>query len=679
MTARALIIGFLGAFFIAGFTYFNNFVLRQTPLFGHFLPPTVFGILLLLILLNPLLRYLGRDKTFQPREFVLVLAMCLVAGGIGGYNTAGYLGQLIMLPHLYEKTQTGWEESGLIDRLPDHMLADPGLDEQALTTYVSGMGRPDQTLSLLDIPWEAWLPALSFWVPLILLMWVAMLGLAMVVHPQWARNEHLPYPLVTIFQAFLPRDDGQSSSIFKSRGFWVCGGFVFLIYYNNFLASHFPNMVQVPLEVDLSRFIWEAPPEFYDNLLRRGLEGTIIFSVIAVAYVIPRATSFSLGIAPFLFGIAVVTLRARGITLETGRVYSGESFWKFGTFLGLTCAILYTGRHYYLGVLCQALRLPGRKKLFSQGEVTATSLLGMRLFLFCLAGFNVLLLISGIDLLPALTFTLFLVIIYLVLGRVIAETGMMYFNVAVGPALLLIGFYGMDAITPLAFLTLALVSKAFFNDAKENLMPFVINSFKFLDDAKIPLRKASLALGSVMTFGLVIALATALYFAYDGGTINMHDRSLTTPQNVGNSAVRHLQFLQSQDGVEDARRINSLQRLFSIEVFSKQSACFLVGLLLVLATAAARLRFTWWPLHPIMFVVAASWGTAVIAASFLFGLFIKTVVLKFGGQKAFVAGRPLIFGLLAGEIMAIMLINLSNYVIFLVTGNPPQEYDAIPF
>jgi hypothetical protein len=170
-----------------------------------------------------------------------------------------------------------------------------------------------------------------------------------------------------------------------------------------------------------------------------------------------------------------------------------------------------------------------------------------------------------------------------------------------------------------------------------------------------------------------------LYFAYDGGTVNMHERSLTTPQNVGNSAVQHLQFLQSQGGLEAAQNINPLQRLLSIEVFSKQSACFLVGLVLVLATAAARLRFTWWPLHPIMFVVASSWGTAVIAASFLMGLFIKTVVLKFGGQKAFVAGRPLIFGLLAGEIMAIMLINLSNYVIFFVTGEPPQEYSAIPF
>jgi len=56
MTVRAVLLGLLAAALICGFCYFNDFVMHQTFLVGNYMPISVFGgLLVFLLLFNPLL------------------------------------------------------------------------------------------------------------------------------------------------------------------------------------------------------------------------------------------------------------------------------------------------------------------------------------------------------------------------------------------------------------------------------------------------------------------------------------------------------------------------------------------------------------------------------------------------------------------------------------------------
>jgi hypothetical protein len=137
-----------------------------------------------------------------------------------------------MLPHHYAKTNASWkllQEDGktykpVTSYLPKHLLADPEEDD-ALVKFIQG-ARTDSSkaISLSEVPWKAWKKPLIFWLPLYVVMGMALTGLALVFHRQWASNEHLPYPIVNVARSMLPDKDGRMNGIFKNKVFWIdCG------------------------------------------------------------------------------------------------------------------------------------------------------------------------------------------------------------------------------------------------------------------------------------------------------------------------------------------------------------------------------------------------------------------------------------------------------------------------
>ena len=61
---------------------------------------------------------------------------------------------------------------------------------------------------------------------------------------------------------------------------------------------------------------------------------------------------------------------------------------------------------------------------------------------------------------------------------------------------------------------------------------------------------------------------------------------------------------------------------------------FGLGLGLVLAFTAGRLRYAWWPIHPILFAVLGTYQSNTLSMSFLVGWLIKTLVSRFFGTMA---------------------------------------------
>ena len=79
MSRRALLLGLIGAATICAITYFNDWVLRQTFLVGNHMPVSVYGGLLVVVLLNGLLITYRGKWAFTGGELSLILAMPLAA------------------------------------------------------------------------------------------------------------------------------------------------------------------------------------------------------------------------------------------------------------------------------------------------------------------------------------------------------------------------------------------------------------------------------------------------------------------------------------------------------------------------------------------------------------------------------------------------------------------------
>ena len=126
MTPRAIVIGFAFAAFICGVCFFNDQVVSQTTLIRCFFPISVYGgLMLLVIVVQPLLRRVSTRLALSGREVAVIVALVLAACYVPGYGLMQTMTPFLMLPHHYERTEPGWKEAGAVEAVPDFMLADP--------------------------------------------------------------------------------------------------------------------------------------------------------------------------------------------------------------------------------------------------------------------------------------------------------------------------------------------------------------------------------------------------------------------------------------------------------------------------------------------------------------------------------------------------------------------------
>ena len=82
---------------------------------------------------------------------------------------------------------------------------------------------------------------------------------------------------------------------------------------------------------------------------------------------------------------------------------------------------------------------------------------------------------------------------------------------------------------------------------------------------------------------------------------------------------------------------------------SSPAGNYLFGFALVSALSALRLRFAWWPLHPIGYLMLYTYPGTHLWLSILIGWLAKNLILRFGGTKMYTAAKPFFLGLIVGE------------------------------
>ena len=74
-----------------------------------------------------------------------------------------------------------------------------------------------------------------------------------------------------------------------------------------------------------------------------------------------------------------------------------------------------------------------------------------------------------------------------------------------------------------------------------------------------------------------------------------------------------------------------------------------IGFLFSVFLMAMRVRFFWWPFHPVGYAISGSWAMNMFWASFFVGWLMKGLVLKYGGIKAHRKFIPFCLGLILGQ------------------------------
>lgn len=674
MSYRSAVLGIFGAALICGLCFFNDRILRQTYLVGNYMPVIVYGMLFLFsAIVNPLLRRFR----LSAGELSVIMAITLVPCCLPSSGLLRTFAPSLLLPSHYVKTRPAWRSHDILSLFPKRMRPDIETDEErVLGGFVQGLSQGDQRTPVSEIPWSAWRGPVMFWMPIVLCFLFACLSLSLIFHRQWCMNEHLQYPISSYADSFFPKDGG---SVLKQKWFWAGMGFILLMYINNYLYQWFPQYL-IPVRLRLQ--LWQFR-KIFPTIVKGGGSGLfgpqLYFTVIGISYLIPSDISLAFGIGPWLWTWLSGILLKYGINMnrmiEGGNAYIAlrpRMFMLTGSNMGLFMVMLYTGRRFYRKV---AETLLGR----NNEEAGVTCTWAARLFLLFIMLFIMqLVFMVGIDWQLAVIYTFLLVIFQVVMSRIVCESGLFHLQVSLFPCVVIWGLLGSASLGPEMLLLMQLVSMVLTLDPRESMMPFAMNSLKLVEKHRQPTGRTMFLAGVALIVGLAIATPVSLYFQYDRGfaaSDSWANNSVPIMLLDNGAAVKSK--LISQGTLEKAMSVSGWGRFMDVKPTSACTWSLVAGFVLVLLVYAAKLKYTWWPLSPLLLV---TWNTShlhAFAGSFIIGWCIKSIIVKYGGNKAYNRIKPFMIGCITGEIMGAVFPGIFAFFYYFATGEAPKAFRVL--
>jgi hypothetical protein len=635
VTWRAALISLLVIAATAPAIFYGEVVwFRETPQFwvggwssGVPAPwPLTVLFLLTVVLSIPALRRLRLTR----QELLTVYSTVLVATPVFGMHVLLYLLGKVPSYRYYGLTQPLWDAQFL--RLIPRWWG-PASDASAVGFYMGGA----------SVPWSEWALPLAAWSSVILSLYLANVCLLVLVQKQWIRNERLSFPLAQIPLEAVSEisDRDRTARPPVNRAFWVGLIVAAVVGFLSQLSQRLPAVPSLPMEVTLMSAQYVGP------LAALGDVQLWLYPwLIALAYLVPQELSFSV----WFLWLARIGLCA--VAIMYGHAPMASEWWyefsfpaplsqATGAVVALSLWALWTARRH----LGRAVRIA-----FSPGLAGGDSdeplpyrwaLIG---FLISVSWLVTFLILAGNRPLFGLIYVTILVGLYLAYARVQAEGAFdpfFWWGNSMGIVLM-----GMGNLRPTEILTLYEMNWAgsplpsrIFSVCSIN----TLTSFKIADASGT--RKRSLVY--LLFAALAVALAVGIYVTL---TVLYHRGFLATGLAKGKYFVPWA--LQAEGG----------QISYYIAAGGDRDVSGVLGIaggaMVAIFFGIMRLRFLWWPLNPIGYVLSNSIPQAMGTFPFFIAWALKTLVTRYGGLRLYRQTIPLAIGLIVGDVLNSSLWNI---------------------
>ena len=633
VTWRAVLLSLLLAAMFGYVVPTVDYRYSDTFLGAAHLPVGAIAVLLaLLLVVNPLLKLASARAALGRNEVLTVYITCLFSVLVPGRGGENFFIPQVLSSFYYATKENKWLDFLLPYIKPwmtPALAPDGKVNSKLVADWYQGLP-PNQ-----EIPWGAWLVPLAAWTAIIFALY-AMLGcLGVMVRAQWAQREALAFPLLKLPMQMTEDVDKPGAglgSFFRSPAMWVGFSIAVFIEMLNGLHLYFPDWPEVPLGLDVGRLFTESPWNQTGQFQLR-----VWPLMIGISYLLTSEVSLSLW-AFFLFHkLQLVVAYYIGYMPSAlpepvwTRGFSKNFivFQQFGAIIAYGLMVLWLGREHGFHIMRRAL---GRARATPDESSEALSY-PVAFWGFLLSWSFVIAWTSaaGVRLDIAVLLWATYLVIAIGLTRLVVEAGLIMVNtgwMALGPVSGLLG----NALPPASAVPASFLSGALMFEMRGFLLPSFVQSFKLAHDRKIAARPLMALIVACISLSFGVAMWTIVKMGYQYSGLSLQDWWAK-----GNGA---------QSPVKTAEQLVRT----STQDLKLNWGWTAVGAIVTLLLMAARARYSWFPLHPIGYIIFTPFPIVTLWFSIFLGWLAKTLILKFGSTEGYRAALPAFLGLALGDV-----------------------------
>ncbi|MEA3400352.1 MAG: DUF6785 family protein [Armatimonadota bacterium] len=624
LTWRAVLIGVAASVFLGDWTQYAELIIHGTQLSFTFPPIGGFFVFLCIYLLfNVVLRAVHRPLTLSTPELVLIFTMTVMASGIASQGLAQIMLPMIAGPFYYASPENGWEEL-LLRHVPEWMAPrDPFVIRGLFEAWPFG------------VPWREWLVPLLAWTALVLASYTVMMSLLTLFRRQWIERERLLFPLIVLPVRVVETPDAGRvlNSFLRNPYTWIGAAIAFGIHFYNGLHGYYPHL---PV-IEVCQLGGRRVPTWGWGTPWNAL-GTLRFAampmIVGLSFLLTREVAFSLWALYWLGEAEAVAGSALGIDGIT--TAAGGDTWPFpghqtaGAYLALAAVSVWIARRPLARLVRRGLALrPVEGEQREPLSFRSAAWSGLIAFIFILGWSSY----AGTPALVALLVWSVVFAYALAMTRLLAEGGMPWLDHPYWAAQDIVRAVVPYRAMPMRSWASVSMLTATVYHLRVTPMPRMMQSLKLAHET----RTGNRAITWSLAIATVAAIPVSYYFLLGAGYVH------------GGVAINPARFvtLARYPGVYMERvTTTALRETDWISLAIMGYAALKLALLSFL-----RIRFVWWPLHPVAY--AMSFNVYVIREwlSVLIGWLCQTVAMRYGGYRAVQRYRPFFLGLILGAML----------------------------
>ena len=603
-------------------------------------------LLVVLTLLNSLAAHVAPRAALCQGELLLIYAMLGIGTALCGHDLLQILPPMLAWPVYKTDAANHW----------DQLFA--GTYPHGLTLTDYGAARDffvgNSTL-YTPAHLRAWAVPALVWCAFLLTLLFVLQCVNAILRKHWTDSERLTYPLVRLPLEITAQAPGGPGGVplTRRRLFWIGFGLAAAVDTVNALNYYYPAIPSVLTPgngqsfLDLHQFVtarpWTAigwtPLSFYPFVIGLGM-------------LMPMDFLFSLWF--FYLTWKLQSVLVVGFAWDADPRMPYANYQSGGAYFLFCVSSVWLARGYLVQALRRAVGLTSVADDTDEPLGYRAAFAGILGGLALLVGFSIFL---GLAWWLAVLFFLIYLALALAITRMRAELGTPIHDLHnTGPDVLLPDLLGTRS---LSHHDLGVFSLFFFFNRAYRCQPMPIQ----LEGFKMAALTGGAARGREMRgwfwalllaggWGAVCAFWAMLHLTYQFGALAKADHGAMQAFG-GESWNRLAGWLQQPKAANGS-----------------VGWALMAGFLFAAFLQAMRVRFFWWPFHPLAYAVSSSFEINLVWMPLLIAWLIKSLLLRYGGVRTFQSSLPFFYGLILGQFVEGSLLNIWG----IATGTPTYQF-----